>query len=197
MTDSVFAGLQAGPNCDVAEAAQVGAGTDTGDTRLGSDATVRAGTILYGDVTAGDRFSTGHHALVRSETEFGDDVLVGTQATVDGRVRTGSSVHLQTGAYLPPGTVVGDDVFFGPHAVVTNDPYPVREATEIVETRFESDVSIGANATVLPGTTVGEASFVAAGAVVTEDVPPETLAVGAPARHEPLPSELQGGNRFE
>ena len=43
--------------------------------------------------------------------------------------------------------------------------------------------------------TVGENTFVAAGAVVAEDVPPpDSLAVGAPARHEPLPEDLCGGN---
>jgi acetyltransferase-like isoleucine patch superfamily enzyme len=46
----------------------------------------------------------------------------------------------------------------------------------------------------MPGVTVGERAFVAANAVVTEDVPPETLAVGAPAVHEPLPERLAGGN---
>jgi acetyltransferase-like isoleucine patch superfamily enzyme len=197
MTDSQFTGYQTGRDCEIAESAQVGVGAETGPTRLGDESVVRAGTILYGDVWAGDRFATGHHALVRSETDLGDDVLVGTQATIDGRVTTGSNVHLQTGAYLPPRTVVGNNVFFGPHAVVTNDPYPVREGSELVETTIESNVSVGANATILPGVTIGAGSFVAAGAVVAEDIPPETLALGVPARHKPLPPSLQGGNRFE
>jgi len=196
MSDSTLADLKTGRDCQVADTVQVGIG-DEGPTRLGDESVVRAGTILYGGMTAGDRFATGHHAVVRSDTELGDRVLVGTHATVDGQVTAGSRVRLQTGVYLPPKTVVGDDVFFGPHAVVTNDPYPVREPSELVETVIESDVSVGANATLLPGVTVGEGSFIAAGAVVTEDVPPETLAMGVPASHEPLPAELRGGNDFE
>ena len=35
---------------------------------------------------------------------------------------------------------------------------------------------------------------IAAGAVVTADVPPGTLAVGVPARHRALPTDLEGGN---
>lgn len=197
MTEKALAGLETGRNCDIAETALVG--TDHGDdgvTRIGDDATIRAGTIIYTDVTVGDGFTTGHHALVRAGTTVGDDTLVGSQAVLDGDLDVGSHVRLQTGAYLPPKSVVGDHVFLGPHAVVTNDPYPVREPSELVGATLEPHVSVGANATILPDVTVGRNSFVAAGAVVAEDVPPDTLAVGAPATHEPLPATLDGGNDF-
>jgi acetyltransferase-like isoleucine patch superfamily enzyme len=115
---------------------------------------------------------------------------------LDGDVTTGSHVSLQTGAYVPPETRVGDEVFLGPHAVITNDNYPIRPASELDGVTVEDHVSIGANATVLPGVTIGEGSFVAAGALVTEDVPPETLVVGAPAAHEELPEPLQRGNHI-
>ena len=49
---------------------------------------------------------------------------------------------------------------------------------------------------VLPGVTVGENAFVAAGSVVTEDVPPNTLAVGTPAKEQPLPKPLEGANQL-
>lgn len=188
--------VSAGHGCEIAETAVVGAG-DEGVTYIGDDATIRGGTTLYTGVEIGDGFVTGHHALVRTGTTIGDDVLVGTQTTLDGDLDVGSRVRLQTGVYLPPATTVGDDVFFGPHAVVTNDPYPVRTTSEIVGATVESHASVGANATILPGVTVGRNSFVAAGAVVTEDVPPETLAVGTPATHESLPARLQGDNQFE
>jgi len=91
-------------------------------------------------------------------------------------------------------TTLGDRVFVGPNAVLTNDPAPLRRETDLEGPTLEDDASVGANATILPGVTVGAGAFVAAGAVVTEDVPPETLAIGVPARHEPLPEELDGGN---
>nr|WP_235853474.1 acyltransferase [Halosimplex salinum] len=188
--------VQTGERCDIAETAVVGEPHDASDgrTRIGDDATIRGGTIVYTDVEIGDGFSTGHHALVRDGTTIGDDVLVGSHTVLDGDLDVGSGVSCQTGVYLPPETTVGDDVFLGPHAVVTNDPYPVRSTSELVGATLESDVSVGANATILPGVTVGENAFVAAGAVVAEDVPADTLAVGAPAEHAPLPEELRGGN---
>jgi acetyltransferase-like isoleucine patch superfamily enzyme len=183
---------------DVAPDATIGYeyGPDAGATHLGDGATVRSGSILYGDVDIGDDFVTGHNVLVRAETTIGDNVVVGTNAVVDGRVEIGSDVSLQTGVYVPPETQIGDRVFVGPHAVLTNDPSPVRGETELEGPTVGDDVSIGANATLLPGVAIGSGSFVAAGAVVTRDVPPETLALGVPATHEPLPTDLGGGNRL-
>jgi acetyltransferase-like isoleucine patch superfamily enzyme len=161
---------------------------------IGADATVRPGTVIYGDVIAGDRLQTGHNALVRERTELGDDVLVGTATVIDGTTTIGSDVSLQTGVYLPSQTTIGSNVFIGPRAVLTNDPYPLREEVDLVGPTLGDNVSIGANATLLPGVEVGAQSFVAAGAVVTDDIPSDTLAVGNPARHEPLPERLEGGN---
>ncbi|WP_224338475.1 acyltransferase [Haloprofundus halobius] len=166
-------------------------------TVLGDSATVRAGTIIYRDVVAGDGLNTGHNALIREFTTLGDDVLVGTNTVIDGQTEIGSNVSLQTNVYIPTGTTIGDRVFVGPAATLTNDPYPIRTDVDLVGPTLEDDVSIGANATVLPGVTVGEGAFVAAGAVVTEDVPPRTLAVGTPAKHRALPEKLQGGNLLE
>ena len=187
-----------GAECYISEDATVAsdeAGRDE-PAVLGDDATIRSGTILYPDVKVGDEFRTGHHVLVRSGTRAGDDVLLGSQTVVDGETTIGSHVSLQTGVYVPPGTTIGNQVFLGPRAVITNDAYPIRAESDIEGTTLEDHVSIGANATVLPGLTVGEGSFVAAGAVVTEDVPPDTLAVGVPAKHRSLPVELRGGNQL-
>lgn len=172
-------------------------GTGDGDEPvIGTDATIRSGSVIYDDVAIGDGFRTGHGVLVREETDIGDDVLVGTQAVIDGYSTIGSGVSLQSQVYVPSNTTIGDDVFVGPGAVLTNDPFPVRQDVELTGPTIEDHASIGANATVLPGVTVGRGAFVAAGAVVTKDVPPEKLAVGCPATVEPLPDELDGKNRI-
>lgn len=185
--------------CEIHDGAHVGhshGDTDERPAVIGPGSVVRAGTVVYTDVEIGARFVTGHNALVREYTSMGDDVLVGTNAVIDGTTTVGSRVRLQTGVYVPTNTTIGDNVFFGPGAVLTNDPYPLRRETDLVGPTLEDDVTVGANATILPGVTVGRGAFVAAGAIVTEDVPPETLAVGAPAVHRPLPEQLRGGNEL-
>jgi acetyltransferase-like isoleucine patch superfamily enzyme len=188
--------VRLGRECEVADGAILGVEHDgkRGETTIGDRATIRSGTRIYAGVSIGDDFTTGHDALVREETIVGDDVLVGTNTVIDGEVVVGSHVSMQTGVYVPKRTTIGDHVFLGPHAVVTNDTYPIRNEDGLAGVRIEDDVTIGANAVVLPGVTVGERAFVAANATVTEDVPPDTLAVGVPAKHRPLPERLRGGN---
>ena len=129
---------------------------DAGPAVVGDDATVRSGSVIYGDTTVGDGLTTGHRVLVREHTVLGDDVLVGTDTVVEDHCEIGSHVRLQTGVYVPTHTDIGNNVFIGPNAVLTNDPYPVRQEREMVGPTIEDGASIAANATVLPGVTVGE-----------------------------------------
>nr|WP_250874252.1 acyltransferase [Halomarina rubra] len=187
-----------GNRCTISPSATVGHPYDGWElpARIGDDSTVRSGTIIYADVEAGDSFKTGHNVLVREHTSFGDGVLVGTNVVIDGHTLIGDNASLQTGVYIPTNTTLGDRVFIGPGAVLTNDPYPIREEVELVGPTLEDDVSIGGNVTILPDVTVGERSFVAAAAVVTSDIPPDSLAIGAPAEVRPLPDRFGGGNQL-
>jgi acetyltransferase-like isoleucine patch superfamily enzyme len=188
--------VRVGPGSTMTDDATVGYeyDADAGSTVLGADATIRSGSVIYADVRAGDRLTTGHGVLIREHTELGDDVLVGTNTVIDGRTSIGSAVSLQTNVYVPSETEIGDRVFVGPGAVLTNDPYPVRTDADLAGPTLADGVSIGANATVLPGVSVGEGAFVAAGAVVCEDVPPRTLVAGVPAETRSLPEPLEGQN---
>lgn len=185
-----------GEGCEIGPDVSLGNPGDGPPPEIGRESTIRSGAIIYPNVRIGDRLTTGHDIVIREGTTVGDDVVVGTKTVIDGTSTIGSGVSMQTGVYVPRETTIGDDVFLGPHAVLTNDPYPIRREVDLVGPILEDGVSVGANATLLPGVAVGEGSFVAAGAVVTEDVPPNRLAVGTPAVHRPLPEPLQEDNQI-
>ena len=54
---------------------------------------------------------------------------------------------------------------------------------------IEDNVWLGYQSVIMPGVTIGRNSVVAFGSVVTSDVPPNTLAMGNPARKFPLPQK--------
>jgi len=115
-----------GDGCTIDADATVGYGEFDEPTRIGEEATIRAGSIVYGDVTIGNGFATGHDVLVREGRRSVTALLVGTKTVIDGQTTIGSHVSLQTNVYVPTETTIGNNVFVGPGAVLTNDEYPVR-----------------------------------------------------------------------
>lgn len=169
---------------------------DAGPAIVGARATIRAGAIIYGDVEIGDDFQTGHQVLLREHTRVGRHVLLGTQSVIDGQVEIGDFVKIETHVYIPTHVKIGSFVFIGPGVTITNDRYPLkqRDSYEPEGAILEDGVTVGGGVTLVPGVTIGRDAFVAAGAIVTKDVPPESLAVGAPARVRPLPDHLKERN---
>jgi acetyltransferase-like isoleucine patch superfamily enzyme len=165
--------------------------------RIGDFAVIRAFTVIYADVTAGDRLKTGHGALVREKTRIGDRVVIGSGVVIDGHTEIGDRVKIESNAYIPAHTSIGNDVFIGPNAALTNDRYPqrLRDDYRPEGPVLEDGVSIGANATILPGVRIGQGSFIAAGSVVTKDVPNWSLVKGVPGVVEPLPEKLKHKNK--
>lgn len=170
---------------------------------IGDNSIIRSGTIIYPNVKIGNNFKTGHNVLIRDEVEIGDNVLIGTNVVIEGRVKIGNNVSIQTGAYVPTDVIIEDNVFIGPHVVMTNDKYPIREPglkiKESLSGRLAGPIlrkgaSLGANCTILPGVEIGEGAMVAAGAVVTKDVGAWKLATGVPAKIVDLKDDLKGLN---
>lgn len=169
---------------------------DCGRARLGRHAMVRRGTVIYGDVVFGDYFQTGHNAVVRARVNGGDHCCVFHHVVLEGLIRMGSGVRLMANVYVPSRTEIGDDVFIGPGTTLLNDPLAARYEEPLTPRGpvIEADATIGGGCTILPGVRIGRGSFVAAGSLVTRDVPPESLAIGSPARIRELPEKLRGKN---
>lgn len=83
---------------------------------------------------------------------------------------------------------IGADCQIGPHVQLLTpthpvEPQPRRDKLEAAKPIvIEDNVWLGGGVIVCPGVTIGENSVVGAGAVVTRDVPPNSVAVGNPAR---------------
>ncbi len=170
--------------------------SDCGPVRLGKGARIRAGTIIYADVTAGEDFQTGHHVMIREKTSIGDHVVIGTNTVIDGAVAIGDFVKIESNCYIPTHVRIGNRVFLGPNVTLTNDRYPLKMRDQYSPEGpvLEDGVTLCAAVVVIPGVTIGKGSFVAAGAVVTKDVPPMSLVMGVPGEVTPLPEKLRGLN---
>ena len=150
---------------------------------IGKNAVIRSGSILYGNVTIGDHFITGHNVMIREETSIGNHVVVGTNSIIDGNCKIGNNVSIQSGVYVTWGVTIEDGVFMGPFSKTTNDKYPpARERSELVGPVLKRNCSIGSGAIILPGIIIGENSLIGAGSVVTKNVPPNVIAFGNPCR---------------
>ncbi len=101
-------------------------------------------------------------------------------------IEIGKEVTLGYGVYFvhPLGVVIGGDTcvgnrvrFYGNNTVGTakNNGYPI----------IEDDVWIGAGARILGPVRIGARSRIGANAVVLTDVPPDSVAVGIPAKVRP------------
>lgn len=167
-----------------------------GPARIGRWGVLRCGTVIYGDVRAGDYLQTGHYTVIRAKARLGDYCAVANRTTIEGIFRCGSGARIMSHVYIPTRTWFGDHVFVGPGTTFLNSRYPCRLPDTPCPrgATVEDEVMIGGGVTVLPEVRIGRGSFIAAGAVVTRDVPPGSMVVGAPGKIKPLPEKLNVPN---
>jgi len=151
--------------------------------RLGRDAVLRSGSVVYFGSSIGDRFETGHHVVVREECAVGDDVSIWSNTVVDYGCRIGNRVKIHANCYVAQYTDIGDDAFLAPGVTLANDLYPGQRASAEVMSgpSIREGAQLGVNVTVLPFVVIGEGCLVGAGSVVTRDLPAGSVAFGNPA----------------
>lgn len=152
--------------------------------RIGKDAVIRSGSVIYQGVTIGDGFQTGHGVVVREENVIGDGVSIWNNTTIDYGCRIGNHVKLHCNIYVAQFTILEDDVFMAPGVTIANDIHPgCKFSAECMRGPvLRRGAQIGVNVTILPYVEIGEGSLIGSGSVVTRDIPPRSVAYGNPAR---------------
>jgi acetyltransferase-like isoleucine patch superfamily enzyme len=115
-------------------------------------------------------------------------IINGERVSIGARSRIGARCHLWAGDEVGRITI-GEAALFGPEVFVTASNYEMVPGVAIMDQeRDERDVRIGAGVwlgarvMVMAGTDIGDGCVVGAGAIVTSDLPPNSIAVGVPAR---------------
>jgi maltose O-acetyltransferase len=153
--------------------------TDPGDSESGR----RILETIFGRVGARVHIEAPFYADYGIHTVIGEDTFINVNCviiddapiSIGARVLIGPSVQLVTAMH--PLRVADRRT---PQADVQAGSAPWRTMTAPVA--IGNDVWLGGGVTVLPGVTVGDRSTIGAGSIVTTNIPPDTLALGTPAR---------------
>ncbi len=178
------------------------------DVTIGMDTTVYPNTYLGGKSVIGEECVIGPSSQV-IESTLGSrcrvDSSVIEESTLEDNIDVGPFSHLRAGAYVCSGVhignfaevknsrigrntkmghfsyvgdaQVGDEVNIGAGTITCNFDGVSKHRTIIGDSAF-----IGSDTMLVAPVEVGAGAQTAAGSIVNHDVPPNTLAVGAPAR---------------
>lgn len=158
-------------------------------TIIGKSSHIHSGTTIYADTQIGSYFTAGHNVLIRAHCNIGDRVVILHGSTLEGNIKIGKGVKIMAHVYIPSQTVIEDMVFIGPGVTILNAKLPMR-VSGLAGVRIGSHTVVGGGVTLLPGVTIGKNCFIGAGAVVTKDIPDNSLVLGNPASHRPIPTDL-------
>lgn len=142
---------------------------------------VRSASIIYGGSLIGEGLKTGHGVVIREENTIGKHLYLWNNSTIDYGCVVGDFVRIHCNVYVAQFTTIEDEVFIAPGVTMANDIHPLCSRCMKGPT-IKKGARIGAGAILLPMVVIGEGSLIGAGAVVTRDIPPESVAVGNPAR---------------
>jgi len=109
-------------------------------------------------------------------TEFGKNIKIGKAVFINACCRFQDN----------GGISIGDNTMIGQGVTIVTLNHDLNPKTRInanpKQVKIGKNVWIGASSTILPGVSIGNNAIIGAGSVVTKNIPPNTVAVGNPAK---------------
>ena len=178
------------------------------DARIGMDSVILPNTHIRGGATIGEDCEIGPNSVI-ADSRIGDQCKIVSsvveEAVIEADVLVGPFSHIRPGAYLESevrignfgeiknsrigrGTKsghfsyigdaeVGENVNIGAGSITCNYDGEKKNRTVIGD-----DVFIGCDTMMVAPVRIGDGSYTGTGSVVNRDVPPDSGAIGAPAR---------------
>jgi bifunctional UDP-N-acetylglucosamine pyrophosphorylase/glucosamine-1-phosphate N-acetyltransferase len=160
----------------IGRACRIGPNTIVSDSAIGDRCRVVASVVE--EAVLEDEVSVGPFSHVRSGSHLASGVYVGNFAEVK-KSRLGQGTKMGHFGYVGDAQV-GGEVNIGAGTVTCNFDGVSKHRTTIDQGAF-----IGSDTMLVAPVRVGEGASTGAGSVVNRDVPPDTVAVGIPARIRP------------
>jgi bifunctional UDP-N-acetylglucosamine pyrophosphorylase / glucosamine-1-phosphate N-acetyltransferase len=175
---------------------------------IGSDTVILPGTHIQGRTRVGSDCRIGPDAQI-NDSWIGDGCTISSslidESTLADKVKIGPYCHLRPGTQLASGVHLGDhaelknarlgpDTKMGHFSYVGDAEVGARvnigagtitcnyDGKNKNRTVIQDDAFIGSDTMLVAPVTIGARAKTGAGAVVTQDIPPDSLAVGVPAR---------------
>ncbi len=175
---------------------------------IGADTTIEPNTHLRGKTKIGTDCRIGANTVI-CDSKIGDHCEILSSdiagAIVEENVRIGPFARLRSGAHLARGvkmgnfgevknSYVGEESHIGHFSYIGDTQMGKRvnigagtvtcnfDGKQKNQTIIGDDVFIGSDTMLVAPITIGDRARTGAGSVVTKDIPPDSLAVGAPAR---------------
>lgn len=177
-----------GSSCKIDETAKLGFPPErkikNTELKIGEGAIIRSNSIIYLGTNIGEKLETGHNVIIREENQVGNEVCIWSNSVIDYGCKIGNRVKIHCNVYIAQFTEIEDDVFIAPGVTIANDLHPGCKYSKkcLKGPVIKKGAKIGAGAVLLPYVIIGEKSLIGAGSVVVNDIPPESVAVGNPAK---------------